>query len=231
MGCAFYTIFRLVREQHSTQCWDSQVPAVGCQHLALVWFVCFCCNWGARVLQYHQSKPIACLVSVQVHAWCFILHGLPPQPPVEELPALKPAMFHLLTPPHKLFIILFIIHKFAISRLWWSCTPVLHSPFRLFLYKKNYGHTCMCLHMCISHVHICVYTCMCHMCMCVGVCTCVNACGSLCVCEHVHMRVGAWLQACVCVCSGFISDVVVKFPDKKQLKGEGFLSFLHMWDL
>lgn len=201
MGCAFYTIFRLVREQHSAQCWDSQVPAVGCQHLALVWFVCFCCNWGARVLQYHQSKPIACLVSVQVHAWCFILHGLPPQPPVEELPALKPAMFHLLTPPHKLFIILFIIHKFAISRLWWSCTPVLHSPFRLFLYKKKlWAHmyvfarvyfTCayMCIHMHVSYVHVC--RCV-YMCKCMWVPMCVWACAYACGCMAASV--------CVCVC-------------------------------
>lgn len=127
---------------------------------------------------------------------------------------------------------LFIIHKFAISRLWWSCTPVVHSPFRLFLYKKKlWAHmyvfarvcfTCvyMCIHMHVPYVHVCrcVYMCICmwgHMC----VWACAYACGCMAA------------SVCVCVCSGFISDVVVKFPDKKQLKGEGFLSFLHMWDL
>ena len=84
----------------------------------------------------------------------------------------------------------------------------------------------MCVYV-YTHPHA-----ICALCRFVCVYVYMHVCLYLCVCEHVHMCVGAWVQSCVCVCMcvcpGFISDVVVKFPDKKQLKGEGFLSFLHI---
>ena len=69
----------------------------------------------------------------------------------------------------------------------------------------NYGvcvHTCMCVYVCVIHVHdMCVYMCV-HVCacMCVHVCVRVRACVCVHVCACVYLCVHVCVCVCVCVC-------------------------------